>query len=952
WGGQLRTFDELADPLDFENFTAPGGVLDSELSGREWVEVRILLCGTPETPEQVRYVTKMRVDFETSGIIGGGLMAAADAVGLTDTHSDLLAQEERFDDHYAGIPERLRNRPLSELGDEDADTLQRLAEYLQQDAEAYGAVKAAIVDAVVTTLEIIAGVLATIATAGASSPVLAAIIANLIISAAGIAVRAAALGDAYGTEQFAQDFVLAIGTAGIAAAEAKVFSRLATSAANRIVRRTAVEAIEEGGLEVAEGGVRAAARGRQVLHSAVQGSLRTVMTQSATTVLQTVTADGFWEQKLSEMAWGENSLGAQLIKGIPRHMAAGFVSGALEPFASSRRTWQGTSLARALQQSSANTAGILMYVDSYQDASAFWDQLLASNLQSIVRGAFDGIAGHAARARELARDLAQDQVTAADLDAMDWLSEAERRQIAEIAHAQGHADKLPSGYRQFLPTDEAPPATDSAPETTTAPTGAATGEDSGTPAHDDDGETRRPAHDEGDADSETTPRTTDDSDASDTDEHATGRPPPPPDVDGGTGPGGGGPDDTAAYNDELLLNRMIDFEREGRITQEQIDHVMDGETWQGRADRLATLMREIGEPVGVRPGAGHAERVETLGNSGGTLSTVDAFTTAPVPGGGAIWDFVADPANWTSERQALHRRLLDQATADAMAFADASEPGTLFAMRGNTGAGKSRATAEVTEMQPGREAADGRLHANVNPDNFKVDLVGADGVPVTSSQVHVESSMLAQRLQTQLAGTTDADGNPVSFVVDKRLGSTGDVSELAEIARTTGRQLHLMDVDAPLEFSLVGVLMRTPGGDSPIPPFDVIGSGGMQPARENRLDVMQMFIAEPSLGRYQLSGTEPSGAKVPVAEVVNGVVTIHNQPMFDQLTSNPAAQIAALKTRVIDDAFITEFTAQLPSGFGADARAALEPHMGLTFEAAIRAHSQATPDLGGGDGGD
>jgi hypothetical protein len=382
----------------------------------------------------------------------------------------------------------------------------------------------------------------------------------------------------------------------------------------------------------------------------------------------------------------------------------------------------------------------------------------------------------------------------------------------------------------------------------------------------------------------------------------------------------------------------------------------------GRSDAIPPAAREpapsrspdveapgTGEPVGVRPGAPHDERARALAHSGGTMSTTEAFTTGPVPGGDAIWDFVGDPANWTPERAALHQRLVDAALADARVFAESTEPGQLFAMRGNTGAGKSRATRDVDAMKAGNQAAGELRHRNVNPDNFKVDLAANTDAPVTSSQTHVESSMLARELLQRLAGMTNDAGGPASFVVDKRLGTVRDVAKLADMARNTGRTLKLYDVDAPLELSLVGVLMRAPGGDSPIPPFNVIGAEGLRPARNNREQVMQMFVDNPSLGTYELFGTEPSGTKVPVATVVDGRLTVYNEPMLQRLTADPAARIAEIKRTVIDESFIDEFTDPLPGDFAAGVRKALTPHLGRTFEEAIEVHSETTPNGGSGD---
>jgi hypothetical protein len=270
----------------------------------------------------MRYVSKARVAYKTGGVAGAAFMQDAENIGYTDTGKDLRAQDARFDALYNSIPPEMRNAKLPELAaymgqkrkavGQDGkpilgpdgqpvpdDVFERYAEYLQADADAYGAAKASFIDAIVTALEIIGGVLVTIATAGASSPVLAAIIGNLIISAGGILLKRAALGDAYGADRFFEDAAMALVSAGVAAAEAKAFSKIATGVANKLVRLEAVKAAEEVGMEVVEEGVKVGNKDEDPLHKAIQSSVKTVLTESATMIGQTLLTEEFWNGKLS-----------------------------------------------------------------------------------------------------------------------------------------------------------------------------------------------------------------------------------------------------------------------------------------------------------------------------------------------------------------------------------------------------------------------------------------------------------------------------------------------------------------------------------------------------------------------------------------------------------------------------------------------------------------------------
>ena len=79
----------------------------------------------------------------------------------------------------------------------------------------------------------------------------------------------------------------------------------------------------------------------------------------------------------------------------------------------------------------------------------------------------------------------------------------------------------------------------------------------------------------------------------------------------------------------------------------------------------------------------------------GAKDTIELYVNGPVPESGqARWDYLAVESNWKPERQALHRKLIAAAKAEAQKFADVAarngRGATIYAMRGNTAAGKSR----------------------------------------------------------------------------------------------------------------------------------------------------------------------------------------------------------------------------------------------------------------------
>ena len=191
------------------------------------------------------------------------------------------------------------------------------------------------------------------------------------------------------------------------------------------------------------------------------------------------------------------------------------------------------------------------------------------------------------------------------------------------------------------------------------------------------------------------------------------------------------------------------------------------------------------------------------------------------------------------------------------------------------------------------------------------------------------------------------------MLVDKRLGDFEDVQGLMNDAQRTGRQFNVYDVDAPLEMSLVGVLMRQPGGADPIPPFHVVAEGGFVPARANRDRSMALFEGQEgaSVGKYEVFGTTADGRKVRVAEVVNGERIIHDRDAFRRMQEDPQLEVDRLRNETIDDAVIERVVGPLPKDFGDAVRAALEPYKGRNWDAALTEHGRPRQSQDAGSGG-
>jgi hypothetical protein len=330
-----------------------------------------------------------------------------------------------------------------------------------------------------------------------------------------------------------------------------------------------------------------------------------------------------------------------------------------------------------------------------------------------------------------------------------------------------------------------------------------------------------------------------------------------------------------------------------------------------------------------------------LARSEGGFPTSDAYTFKVDVPRNEKWDYIDPLSSWTGERRALHERIFARGMAQATGLNEViSQPGEkpiIVAMRGNTAVGKTRTLATVDRMKEGAAFMKENGTAAINPDPIKAQLVelGQDnGVELSSHQVHEEGSAISWRLMTQLQETA------MSMVIDRRLGSPNDVSDIVASAEANDKAVELIDVDAKLEFSIMGVLLREPGGTDPIVPFDAVAYG-FREVREGRLKVIERVMNSDAVERYDLFATNPDGTKTCVAQKRDGEMKILDTDAFDACVGSADAAVDAARTRVIDDAFISQLTEQLPGAFRDKAKAALARYRGHNLEDALTAHASA-----------
>ncbi|MDP2342418.1 MAG: zeta toxin family protein [Deltaproteobacteria bacterium] len=331
---------------------------------------------------------------------------------------------------------------------------------------------------------------------------------------------------------------------------------------------------------------------------------------------------------------------------------------------------------------------------------------------------------------------------------------------------------------------------------------------------------------------------------------------------------------------------------------------------------------------------------EVLKRSGGNVVTSSAYTLATELPQKGKWDYLDGLAHWTPERRELHESLYARSLALATGLNQVIGAGgkpTVFAMRGNTAVGKTRTLANVDTLKSGAAFLKDNPAASINPDPIKAELVAAEagkGVKVSSNQVHEEGSAISWRLLQAM------QKEAMSMIVDRRLGSPNDVSDIIAAAEANGKAVELIDVDAKLAFSVMGVLMRKPGGVDPIVPFSAIAYGFAE-VRDGRLKVIERAIESEAVTRYDLFATANDGSKVCVAQKRDGQLEIKDTALFDSCVAPPHDEVERMRTQIVDAAFVDQLTSGLPKPFLDDAKQALLRYAGLTLQAALEAHGKS-----------
>ncbi|MBD1924414.1 DUF4157 domain-containing protein [Microcoleus sp. FACHB-831] len=188
--------------------------LKSELSGRDWHEVKLLLTGKPETMQEKWTLIQLRYEFE----MGSGsnwfsrlVMTGAQDLGFTTSQLQLEKQYWRL--------QQIIDKDGTLINGHTEQDFEQVYNYTETDVKNYEEAKNSVTEAIVTGINITTAIVATCLSGGTvlglTGPWLVAAITG-IGGGLGIAIKRGMQGDAYGAEDIGIDLLVATVTAALA----------------------------------------------------------------------------------------------------------------------------------------------------------------------------------------------------------------------------------------------------------------------------------------------------------------------------------------------------------------------------------------------------------------------------------------------------------------------------------------------------------------------------------------------------------------------------------------------------------------------------------------------------------------------------------------------------------------------------------------------------------------
>lgn len=437
--------------------------------GKTYKELDMLLDGKPETIQDLRTQAEKRKTIETSGF-GATVGRAADWLGFTDTYTDYDAGHKRLMEELSSSEEKYRKAhpdkkdepvKLSDLGTEmggEGDRLMLLSQFDQGDAKAFGKFKESMVDSLVTVLEVIGAAVATILTAGAAAPALAAVLSSLVVSAVGIGFKYVMLGDNY-LDQLGNDLMVALATAPLAAlGELKAVGKVADKAGKGIGKNVGkvvngiADAADKAGFKWV-GKIRLSEKSIEKFSKLAGKGVSSVLTDTPTDAVTAALDEKSWDKGADE--WGKNLLGSTM-SSVGNNFKGGMIKGGVggkfdekwdEKLGPSKSYWM-AGLKGASKATTVSTAKFMLDPSSYADDGNMLERFGKASLTASWKGAVNSAAERKSAIVGFERRMRRGEaIGEADYDTLSMMTEEE---LAGVANRLP-AEKVPTalkGYRK------------------------------------------------------------------------------------------------------------------------------------------------------------------------------------------------------------------------------------------------------------------------------------------------------------------------------------------------------------------------------------------------------------------------------------------------------------------------------------------------------------------------
>lgn len=300
-------------------------------------------------------------------------------------------------------------------------------------------------------------------------------------------------------------------------------------------------------------------------------------------------------------------------------------------------------------------------------------------------------------------------------------------------------------------------------------------------------------------------------------------------------------------------------------------------------------------------------------------------------------EILMDEEAWLLERRVLQQNIYWQEVDSnrELSLRLNNEKPSLYLARGNTAAGKTtlmrRNSHFKNALNENRELV-GAINPDVIKQKLKESTINTDGIKLTDNQVHVESTIVSRRVFEH------AISNEISVVIDRRLDDSADIDELFNEAEKTDRDVYMIDVETPLEMSLVRVLTRIPGTQDPLPPFSALADG-YKNIHKNREELINKVAQNDRVVSYTLYATFGLDDPIILAEKKDGelVVNSNNEHFENSINKNVDEEIEVLRNTVINEEYLKYV--QEKFGLSRQQFRAISRFLNHTIEESINKHS-------------